>query len=192
MHSFFSDFGSSNTLKNQVREQTFSLLGNCGKTLFQESADTFFHLHVSLPWYKRFEQMIENIWNTPYKKIFGYSLLLISAVMFSPPDTSFAAETDKTFIVTAYYSPLPDQSFYAKGNYDAERRLNGNGTNGASGTPVFTGMIAAPKSYDFGTNIFFQGLGVGRVEDRGGAIVEAWDRGQPYDRIDIWMGYGEV
>ncbi len=53
-------------------------------------------------------------------------------------------------------------------------------------------MIAAPKSYDFGTHIFFPGLGVGTVEDRGGAIVEAWDRGQAYDRIDIWMGYGEA
>ena len=48
-------------------------------------------------------------------------------------------------------------------------------------------MIAAPKSYDFGTNIFFTGLGLGRVEDRGGAIVAAWDRGEPHDRIDIWM-----
>jgi peptidoglycan hydrolase-like protein with peptidoglycan-binding domain len=190
MHSFFSDFGST-TIKSQVREQIFSLLGNCGKTLFQESGENTLTLHLSLPWYKRFEQIVENIWTTPYKKIIGYSMILFSAVMVSPPDTSFAAETDKTFIVTAYYSPLPDQSFYLKWNYNAERRLNGNWTNGASGAPVFTGMIAAPKSYDFGTNIFFQGLGLWRIEDRGGAIVEAWDRGQPHDRIDIWMWYGE-
>jgi hypothetical protein len=190
MHSFFTDFGST-TIKSQVREQIFSLLGNCGKTLFQDTSEQFFHLHVSLPWYKRFEQVVENIWTTPYKKILGYAMILFSALMISPPDTSFAAETDKTFIVTAYYSPLPNQSFYFKWNYNAELRLNGNGTNGASGAPVFTGMIAAPKSYDFGTNIFFQGLGVGRIEDRGGAIVEAWDRGQPHDRIDIWMWYGE-
>lgn len=52
-------------------------------------------------------------------------------------------------------------------------------------------MIAAPKSYDFVTQIFFEGLGVGTVSDRGGAIVEAWERGQAYDRIDIWMGHGE-
>lgn len=37
-------------------------------------------------------------------------------------------------------------------------------------------MIAAPKSYDFGTQIFFPGLGVGSVQDRGGAIVEAFER----------------
>ena len=53
-------------------------------------------------------------------------------------------------------------------------------------------MIAAPSSYEFGTHIFFEGLGVGRVEDRGGAIVDAWVRGQPHDRIDIWMGYGDA
>ena len=157
MHSFFSDFGSL-TIKSQVREQIFSLLGNCGKTLLQESENSFFRIQVSLPWYKRFEQVIEDIWTTPYKKIFGYTMILFSAMMISPPDTSFAADTDKTFIVTAYYSPLPDQSFYFKWNYNAELRLNGNGTNGASWTPVFTGMIAAPKSYDFGTNIFFRGL----------------------------------
>jgi 3D (Asp-Asp-Asp) domain-containing protein len=34
-------------------------------------------------------------------------------------------------------------------------------------------MIAAPKTYDFGTRIDFDGLGVGIVEDRGGAIVKA-------------------
>jgi hypothetical protein len=52
-------------------------------------------------------------------------------------------------------------------------------------------MIAAPKTYAFGTQIFFEGLGLGRVEDRGGAIVEAFVRGQAYDRIDIWVGSGD-
>lgn len=52
-------------------------------------------------------------------------------------------------------------------------------------------MIAAPKTYAFGTQIFFEGLGLGRVEDRGGAIVEAFARGQAHDRIDIWVGYGD-
>ncbi len=53
-------------------------------------------------------------------------------------------------------------------------------------------MLAAPKTYAFGTQIFFDGLGLGRVEDRGGAIVEAYVRGQAHDRIDIWMGYGDA
>ncbi len=47
-------------------------------------------------------------------------------------DQEIATEK-KTFIVTAYYSPLPDQSFYLKGSYEADIRLNGNGTHGASG-----------------------------------------------------------
>lgn len=110
------------------------------------------------------------------------------------PGSGYAAEevgTKKEFIITAYYSPLPNQNFYLKGNYDAEKVLNGNGTNGASGKPVFTGMLAAPKTYAFGTKIVFEGLGAGIVEDRGGAIVTAGERGQVYDRIDIWMGQGE-
>ncbi len=53
-------------------------------------------------------------------------------------------------------------------------------------------MLAAPKTYAFGTQIFFDGLGLGTVQDRGGAIVDAYVRGQAYDRLDIWMGYGEA
>lgn len=116
--------------------------------------------------------------------------------MISPSETSFASEvinttTQKNFIVTAYYSPLPGQADYFRWSYEADVRLNGNGTHGASGTPVFTGMIAAPKTYAFGTQIFFEGLWLGTVSDRGGAIVEAYVRGQAYDRIDLWVGYGD-
>lgn len=113
--------------------------------------------------------------------------------MISPSETSFASEntdnlTQKTFIVTAYYSPLPGQTEYYRWSYEADVRLNGNGTHGASGTPVFTGMIAAPKTYAFGTQIFFEWLGLWTVSDRGGAIVDAYVRGQAYDRIDLWVG----
>ena len=107
------------------------------------------------------------------------------------PHSGYAANITKDFIVTAYYSPLPDQSFYLKGNYEAEKILNGNGTHGASGKPVFVGMIAAPKTYNFGTRIDLTWLGVGIVEDRGGAIVSSGERGYDADRIDIWMGSGE-
>ncbi len=160
----FSDNDSSVSLKNQVRETIFSLLGNAGKTFNAEH--TFIYAEISLPWYQKIEKFIQDVWTTPYKKVIGYLLIIFSATLISPSGTSFAAETEKTFIVTAYYSPLPDQNFYLKGNFEAEKRLNGNGTNGASGMPVFTGMIAAPKSYGFGTQIFFPGLGVGSVQDR--------------------------
>jgi peptidoglycan hydrolase-like protein with peptidoglycan-binding domain/3D (Asp-Asp-Asp) domain-containing protein len=95
--------------------------------------------------------------------------------------------TPRKFVVTAYYSPLPGQSYYLRGSYEADIRLNGRGTHGASGQPVYPGMIAAPKNYAFGTKIHVPGLGVGTVHDRGGAIIAR----EEFDRIDIWMGSGE-
>ena len=97
----------------------------------------------------------------------------------------------QTFIISAYYSPIPGQEHYATGNYDADIRLNGNGTNGADGTPVYPGMIAAPKTYAFGTKMDIPGIGLVAVHDRGGAIVQAGVRGHAYDRLDVWMGYGD-
>lgn len=102
-----------------------------------------------------------------------------------------ASSEKKDFIVTAYYSPLPDQSFYLRGSYEADIRLNGNGTHGASGKEVYPGMLAGPKTYAFGTKVYLEGLGVGTVDDRGGAIVSSGSRGYNADRLDIWMGQGE-
>ena len=96
------------------------------------------------------------------------------------------------FTITGYYSPLPDQNFYITGDYESEKRLNGQGIRGADGTPVYPGMIAAPKSYPFGTKICIPNFGCGTVHDRGGAIVEQGERKlAKYDRLDLWMGYGE-
>lgn len=106
---------------------------------------------------------------------------VISAVPVAEP-------YEQEFLVTAYYSPLPDQCCYARGDYEADILFNGEGTHGASGHEVFPGMIAAPPSYAFGTHIELPGLGVGRVEDRGGRIIE-WEGG--LHRIDLWMGHGE-
>lgn len=98
----------------------------------------------------------------------------------------------KTFTISAYYSPLPCQDRYATGNYKSDIRLNGNGTNGADGTEVYPGMVAAPKSYAFGTKLFIPGIGTVAVHDRGGAIVENDGENGVYDRLDIWMGWGDV
>lgn len=95
--------------------------------------------------------------------------------------------TERTFLISAYYSPLPDQSEYVWGSYEADIRVNGQGIAGADGTPVYVGMIAAPKSYPFGTKISIPGLGVGAVHDRGGAILAS----KNVDRLDVWMGYGD-
>lgn len=97
----------------------------------------------------------------------------------------------QTFTITAYYSPLPCQEYYVTGSYEGDKRLNGNGTHGADGTPVYPGMIAAPKSYAFGTKLHVPGVGNVAVHDRGGAIVTSGSQGQAYDRLDIWMGYGD-
>lgn len=93
----------------------------------------------------------------------------------------------KMLMVSAYYSPLPAQRFYMRGSYEADKKLNGRGTNGADGTQVYVGMMAAPKTYRFGTQVNVPGLGVGVVHDRGGAILAK----KGYDRIDVWMGSGE-
>jgi len=98
---------------------------------------------------------------------------------------------ERTFIVTAYYSPLLGQAKYVTWSYARDIRLNWNGTNGASGKWVHPGFLAAPKNYDFGTKIHFEGLWVWVVEDRGWAIVNAGKRWYEHDRIDIWMGYGD-
>ena len=103
-----------------------------------------------------------------------------------------ASQAPRLFTVSAYYSPLPGQSVYMRGSYEADVVLNGRGTNGASGSGVFSGMLAAPKKYAFGTKIWLKGLGLGTVQDRGGAIVEAGKRGHAHDRVDVWMGEGEI
>jgi hypothetical protein len=88
------------------------------------------------------------------------SIIITILTSFSITFSTFANEEKSTeqkkFIVTAYYSPLPNQSFYLKGSYEADIRLNGNGTHGASGKEVYPGMIAAPKTYAFGTQVYLE------------------------------------
>ncbi len=130
-----------------------------------------------------------------FQNIQKYTYILTAFVAFFSflPMSGYATPSEtKELVATAYYSPLPWQSFYLRGNYEAEKALNGNGTHGASGKAVFTGMVAAPKTYEFWTRLDFQWMGIWIVEDRGGAIVSAGEKNQTYDRIDIWMGYGEA
>ncbi len=97
---------------------------------------------------------------------------------------------EKILDITAYYSPLPNQEKYVTGSYESDIRLNGRGTNGADGTPVYPGMVAAPKTYAFGTKLMIPGVGTVAVHDRGGAIVSSAQNGR-HDRLDIWMGFGD-
>lgn len=107
--------------------------------------------------------------------------------IFSPV-YAYERPFEQKFVVTAYYSPEPNQCCYFRGNYDEEIMFNGKGIAGADGTGVYPGMIAAPETYGFGTRIALDGIGVGTVHDRGGRIIE-W--GADAHRIDLWMGYGE-
>jgi len=108
------------------------------------------------------------------------------------PSDMEAYYTVTTFTITAYYSPLEGQEHYLTGSYEGDIYLNGNGTNGADGTQVYPGMVAAPKSYPFGTKMYIPGVGLVAVHDRGGAIKHAGERGNEYDRLDIWMGAGDA
>lgn len=124
------------------------------------------------------------------KKIIAILLILLNI------EASYASiESEKSefkkFIITAYYSPLPNQSIYLKWNYEDEVILNWAWIRWASGKWVYPGMLAAPKSYSFWTKIYLSWVWVGTVDDRWWAIVGSGSRGYDADRIDIWMGYGE-
>ena len=94
----------------------------------------------------------------------------------------------QTFVLTAYYSPLPGQCCYVRGGLVADKILNGQGHTAADGTGVYPGMLAAPPTVAFGTRIDLPGLGIMTVHDRGGAIQTQADGSM---RLDVWAGHGE-
>lgn len=116
------------------------------------------------------------------------ALILSSILQINAYEQSNSSELKK-FIVTAYYSPLPNQKFYLRWNFEDEVRLNWEWIRWASWKGVYPWMLAAPKTYAFGTKIFFDWIWIGTVDDRWWAIVSSWSRGYDADRIDIWMWY---
>lgn len=98
-----------------------------------------------------------------------------------------SAEEMQTFIVTAYYSPLPDQDYYLKWNYEDEIKLNWRWLRWASWMEVFNWMLAGPSKYPFWTKIYLEWFGTWIIADRWWAIVEAGQRWYDSDRIDVWM-----
>ncbi len=118
--------------------------------------------------------------------------LLITAILLEAFLPSFVLAADspyeQEFIITAYYSPLPNQCCYVRGNFSADVILNGEGEHAADGTAVYPGIAAAPATYAFGTRIQLPDIGVVTVHDRGGAIQEL---GTGVHRLDLWMGSGE-
>lgn len=98
-----------------------------------------------------------------------------------------SAEEVQYFIVTAYYSPLPDQEYYLKWNYEDEIKLNWRWIRWASWMDVFNWMLAWPSKYPFWTKIYLEWIWTWIIADRWWAIVEAWQRWYDVDRIDVWM-----
>src|SRR6056300_1796374 len=124
---------------------------------------------------------------TSYKYLMlKYIFTLISLFLFIP--FSFADNCeDGEYVLSAYYSPLPGQNFYATGSYASEVVLNGGGIITASGEYVKDidyGFVAAPPCFDFGEVVHIQDLGYFKVLDRGGAIKG--------NRIDVWVGSGDT
>lgn len=130
--------------------------------------------------------------HTLHIRMAALSLLTVLAPLAAPlaraSDVRIEAGTEREFVVTAYYSPLPGQCCYVMGSEFLDKRMNGQGIQGADGTPVYPGMVAAPAEYPFGTTISLGGIGTVVVHDRGGAInVLDGD----VHRIDLWVGAGE-
>lgn len=126
------------------------------------------------------------------KKIISIFVFTSLFFWFFQNNSNAKWNNDKTYFrVTAYYSPLPNQSHYIKWNYEKEIIMNGKWIKWASGKKVFSWMIAAPSKYSFWTKIKLKWLWIAEVSDRWGAIVKSWERNFKYDRIDIWCGYWE-
>lgn len=114
MYSSFHN--TSSTLASAIRNDIFSLLGNSGKTIFSPETVEFsfsFRFFFSKSLHKALETLKQNT----YRKPLTYLAICLTTLMISPSETSFASEntdtvTQKTFIVTAYYSPLPGQTEY--------------------------------------------------------------------------------
>jgi len=128
-----------------------------------------------------------------YTPHFYPATIALASVILSIVSPAYAAETwvveERDTIITAYYSPEPNQRKYFLGSLEADVTFNGQGVQGADGTRVYPGMIAAPAALPFGTRIEIPGLSiVGTVHDRGGRIVEG---SNGTIRIDLWMGKGE-
>ncbi len=114
MYSSFHN--TSSVLSSSIRNNIFSLLGNSGKTVFSPETKEFsFSLRFFFS--QSLHRLAHRIERMAYRKPLTYLALCFAILMISPNKTSFAAETtstptQQTFIVTAYYSPLPGQTEY--------------------------------------------------------------------------------
>ncbi len=118
------------------------------------------------------------------------SLLLMFLLWINLASAGYLHQ-ERTFVVTAYYSPLPNQQAYITWTYEWDVLNNWTWKDTASWMEVFEWILAAPSNYPFWTKIYFEWYGVWVVEDRGWAIVNEGENWEVWDRIDIWMWYGD-
>ena len=114
MYSSFHN--TSSTLASAIRNDIFSLLGNSGKTIFSPETVEF-NFSFRFFFSKSLQRALDLIKQNTYRKPLTYLAICLTTLMISPSETSFASEvtnttTQKNFIVTAYYSPLPGQADY--------------------------------------------------------------------------------
>lgn len=110
-------------------------------------------------------------------------ILLIPQISLWVEDLSQWTCTKRSFLVSAYYSPIPNQRMYIRWSLEKDIILNWRWANWADWTEVYMWLLAAPKWYNFWSKIILPWLWVWTVHDRWGAIVaKSW-----YDRIDVWM-----
>lgn len=108
MYSSFNN--TSSLLTSAIRNDIFSLLGNSGKTIFApETVEFSFSFRFFFS--KSLQKVLSTIKQNTYRKPLTYLAICLTTLMISPSETSFASEAtgttnQKTFIVTAYYSPL--------------------------------------------------------------------------------------
>ena len=129
---------SSLAMKNSTHNRVSLLLDRDFETFQRTKTQNSFSRFYSSIW-----RFFANLFQ---KKPIFYFLLFCGAFFAVSVEAAMAAET-KTFIATAYYSPTPDQAKYYTGTYAGDLALNGGSSKASDGTPVYVGMVAAPKNY---------------------------------------------
>lgn len=117
---------------------------------------------------------------------FGIGMLTLAwmatcgCARFQPPGR--APDFEQVFVVTGYCSCGKccgwHRNWYLRAvdNVSGRPRIVGQT---ASGSMAQAGTVAAPPEYPFGTILYVDGYGYGRVEDRGEAIKG--------NRLDLWF-----
>jgi 3D (Asp-Asp-Asp) domain-containing protein len=171
---------------NEVRAQVHRTVESGLERVDEQRRSWELHTQVSALRHERalLEQQLESLCVWEHQELDGE---VVTTVL--PLECSETVRSRSTKVVsTAYYSPLEGQSRYATGTLDGDRKLNGQGVRTADGTAPYRGTVAAPPVYAFGTMLYVDGFGAGKVHDRGGAI----QRHDSHDRIDLWMGAGDA